>query len=193
MIGSLSQPTWFTSNRFSKKLQVNLCHILWFFRIITDSNVCSHGINWIQLKTSKHLGKKLQVSLCRALALAALVFASSWSFYKKRETKRLWSPVMVSLLNKEGICATLHWPNFVLRFFPCPQIGQYQLRAVQVLLCLSYLASDSDIYPMLDMWYEIYAEVGKVYHCHGSINWYLISDIQLLGCDIKCMVLDPEV
>ena len=82
------------SNRFSKKLQVSLCHIrhhiLWFFRIIADSNVCSHGINRIQLKTSKHLGKKLQESLCRPLpeALAALVFVSTCSFYKKREDKK---------------------------------------------------------------------------------------------------------
>ena len=66
----------------------SLSRLLWFFRIITDSKECSHGIH-LGLKTSKHLGKKLQESLCRPQpeALAALVFASC-SFYKKREDKK---------------------------------------------------------------------------------------------------------
>ena len=66
-------------------------HILWFFRIITDSNVCSHGINGRDtikdFKTSwqEAPGEFMPTS---ARGVGRSCFRLSCSFYKKREDKK---------------------------------------------------------------------------------------------------------
>ena len=147
------------------------------------------------VRSTNHLTKKLQLRVYADLCQRRWPPLFS-SLDKKREDKKVQrGPVMVSLLNKEGIFATSHWPTFVLQFSP------QTLKLDNAYYTSIDTSSDSNEpfsiifgirYVSCHIQWILWRLV-HLHHCDSLINWYLISDIQILGSDIKCMALDPEV